>query len=56
MTRKMLFLLVLVSALLLAGCGEVEDTRPGQPVKTRQEAFKDLLRSFEPMSKMMKEG
>jgi cytochrome c556 len=56
MTRKMLFLLVLVPALLLAGCGEVEDTRPGQPVKTRQEAFKDLLRSFEPMSKMMKEG
>lgn len=57
MTKKLLSLLVLVPALLLAGCGEeVKDTRPGQPVKTRQEAFKDLLRSFEPMSKMMKEG
>ncbi|MBW8470141.1 MAG: cytochrome c [Thiobacillus sp.] len=55
MTKKMLSLSVLVLALLLTGCGAVEDTRPGQPVKTRQEAFKSLLRSFEPMSKMMKE-
>jgi len=39
----------------LAGCGgPVEDTRPGQPVNTRQEAFKSMLRSFEPMGVMLR--
>ncbi|MCE1240454.1 MAG: cytochrome c [Azonexaceae bacterium] len=47
--------LLLSTALLLAACGAPEDTRPGQPVKTRQEAFKDILRSFEPMGKMLRE-
>lgn len=46
--------LMLVGALLTA-CSEPEDTRPGQPVKTRQEAFKALLRAYEPMTKMVKE-
>lgn len=41
--------------LVLGACGgEVEDTRPGQPVKTRQVAFKEMLRVFEPMGKMLR--
>ena len=48
--------LVLLTAGLLAACsGEVQDTRPGQPVKTRQTAFKEILRSFEPMGVMLRE-
>ncbi|THF62317.1 cytochrome c [Pseudothauera nasutitermitis] len=43
-------------ATLLAACGPVEDTRPGQPVKHRQEAFKEILRDFEPMGVMLREG
>ena len=40
----------LVLLLTLTACGGVvEDTRPGQPVKQRQEAFKAMLRGFEPM-------
>lgn len=46
--------LVLTTALLAACAGEVEDTRPGQPVKTRQQAFKDIIRSFEPMGVMLR--
>ncbi|MDR3054954.1 MAG: cytochrome c [Zoogloeaceae bacterium] len=42
-------LLLLVLPIFLVACGEVEDTRPGQPVAHRQQAFKDILRSFEPM-------
>lgn len=39
----------------LAACGKpVEDTRPGQPVKTRQTAFKEMLRAFEPMGTMLR--
>lgn len=48
-------LLALIPALLLPACGEVEDTRPGQPVKTRQDAFKEMLRVFEPMGVMLRE-
>jgi cytochrome c556 len=49
MSRKnFLFSLPLI-ALCLAACGEVKDTRPGQPVAHRQQAFKDILNSFEPM-------
>jgi len=45
----------LLAAALLAACsGEVEDTRPGQPVKTRQQAFKAMIRSFEPMGVMLR--
>lgn len=48
-------LLPLVLALLFAACGEVEDTHPGQPVKQRQQAFKALLRSFEPIGQLLKD-
>lgn len=41
--------------VLLAACGEIEDTRPGQPVKTRQQAFKDIIKVFEPMGVMLRE-
>ena len=41
---------------LLAACGEPEDTRPGQPVKTRQLAFKEFIRQFEPMGKMLRDN
>lgn len=47
--------LALASLLLLAACGEVEDTRPGQPVKTRQTAFKEIIKTFEPMGVMLRE-
>ncbi len=41
----------------LGGCSNaVEDTRPGQPVKTRQAAFKEMLRVFEPMGTMLRDG
>lgn len=45
-----------VVLLTLSGCGgPVEDTLPGQPIKHRQDAFKAMLRSFEPMGKMLRE-
>lgn len=44
------------AVLTLAACGgPVEDTRPGQPVKHRQEAFKAMLRTFEPMGTMLRD-
>ncbi|MDR1994277.1 cytochrome c [Azonexus sp.] len=47
--------LFLSATTLLTACsGEVEDTRPGQPVKTRQQAFKAMIRSFEPMGVMLR--
>ncbi|MGB4466439.1 MAG: cytochrome c [Azovibrio sp.] len=54
MLRKTAPLLLLVP-LLLAACGEVEDTRPGKPVATRQQDFKAILRSFEPMGVQLRE-
>ncbi|MDO6459768.1 cytochrome c [Granulosicoccaceae sp. 1_MG-2023] len=43
--------------MLLSGCGgEVEDTLPGQPIKHRREAFKEILRTFEPMGVMLREN
>ena len=52
MTRLSCSLLLIL--LALAGCGEVEDTRPGQPVKHRQVAFKEMLKVFEPMGTMLR--
>lgn len=56
----MKFLNVLLLAVAVAGLsacgGPVEDTRPGQPVKTRQVAFKEMLRAFEPMGIMLREN
>jgi cytochrome c556 len=47
--------ILLLTAVSLAACGmPVEDTRPGQPVKTRQVAFKEILRVFEPMGTMLR--
>jgi cytochrome c556 len=46
---------VIIALVTLSGCSsQVEDTRPGQPVKTRQMAFKDMLRVFEPMGTMLR--
>ena len=42
-----------VGVAVLAGCGPVEDSRPGKPVAHRQAAFKDILRSFEPMGLLL---
>lgn len=47
-------LILLFAATLLTGCGEPEDTRPGQPVKTRQVAFKEIIKAFEPMGVMLR--
>jgi cytochrome c556 len=47
---------VLLSTALLGACGgEPEDTRPGQPVAHRRAAFKELIKSFEPMGVMIRE-
>ena len=48
--------LVVLSALTLAACSsEVPDTHPDQPVTKRKQAFKAMLRSFEPMGTMLKD-
>lgn len=48
--------LVVLSALTLAACSsEVPDTHPEQPVTKRKQAFKAMLRSFEPMGTMLKD-
>lgn len=47
---------LILSLAFLAACGEPEDTRPGQPVKHRQQAFKDIIKSFEPMGVMLRKG
>lgn len=48
MLRKS-FLIATLPLFLLTACGEPEDTRPGQPVTQRRAAFKEILKSFEPM-------
>ncbi len=56
MTSPLLRRLLLISLpCLLIACGEVEDTRPGQPVKQRQQAFKAMLRAFEPLGTMLRD-
>jgi len=51
------FILPIALAIGLSACSKpVEDTRPGQPVKTRQTAFKEMLRVFEPMGTMLRDG
>ncbi|QID16490.1 cytochrome c [Nitrogeniibacter mangrovi] len=46
---------ILASLLFLSACsGEVQDTRPGQPVAHRRAAFKQMLKVFEPMGVMMR--
>jgi cytochrome c556 len=51
-----LFVLFISSLLGLTACGpDVEDDRPGQPVKRRQEAFKLMLRMSEPIGQMLRD-
>lgn len=48
--------LLSLCALILAGCSnEVPDTHPDQPVTKRKQAFKAMLRSFEPMGTMLRD-
>jgi len=48
-------LLLSLATLLLTACGPVQDTAPGQPVAHRQQAFKEILRRFEPMGIALRE-
>ncbi|MDR1648164.1 MAG: cytochrome c [Zoogloeaceae bacterium] len=48
-------LLSLCVLALLSACGKVEDTRPGTPVAHRQQAFKTILNTFEPMGIALRE-
>lgn len=51
------YLSALALPLLLAACGsEPEDTRPGQPVAHRRAAFKEIVKTFEPMGVMLRNG
>lgn len=54
-SRPMPKRLLLLLPLFLAACGEVEDTRPGQPVAHRRAAFQQILKAFEPMGMMLRE-
>jgi cytochrome c556 len=46
---------LLLPILLLSACGgEAPDTRPGQPVAHRRAAFKEIIKSFEPMGVMIR--
>jgi cytochrome c556 len=54
MPRSAVFLFL--AAIALTACdARVEDDRPGQPVKHRQEAFKALLRASEPIGAMLRD-
>lgn len=53
MSRPAVLLLVVVTLLSACG-GEPEDTRPGQPVAHRRAAFKEMIKSFEPMGSMLR--
>ena len=48
MSRKAIFL-ALSLPLLITACSEPADTHPGQPVTQRRAAFKEIVKSFEPM-------
>ncbi|MDR2678196.1 MAG: cytochrome c [Zoogloeaceae bacterium] len=52
--RPILFLSC--TLVLLAACGKVEDTRPGTPVAHRQQAFKTILNTFEPLGIALREN
>lgn len=46
---------LLLSAIILTACGgDPPDTRPGQPVAHRRAAFKEMIKSFEPMGVMVR--
>lgn len=54
--RSKKILLVLLLPVLLAACGEAEDTRPGKPVAHRRQAFNNILHAFEPMGSQLRKG
>jgi len=54
--RRLALLIAALLPLALTGCGEPEDTRPGQPVKHRRAAFASILKAFEPMGKQLRDG
>lgn len=55
MTTPARLALLALSTLTLAACSQqVEDTHPDKPVTQRQEAFKAMLRTFEPMGTMLR--
>ncbi len=59
MSGRYLFRAFFLSMALatLSACSETpQDTRPGQPVATRQAAFKEMVRTFEPMGVMLRQG
>lgn len=48
------FLTLFAFTLLFTGCNTVTDDQPGQPVMHRQQAFKEILKVFEPMGTMLR--
>ncbi len=44
-----------VAVCLVAACGEPADNFPGQPVTHRRQAFRDIMKSFEPMGVMLRQ-
>ncbi|MDR2165905.1 MAG: cytochrome c [Zoogloeaceae bacterium] len=50
------FFACFLSCLSLAACAPATDTRPGQPVAHRQQAFREILKSFEPMGMALREN
>ena len=48
------WLLAGLIVLGLAGCGQKKDTHPGQPVTKREAIFKQILRTLEPMGRMVR--
>lgn len=52
--KNRLTALLPITLLLTACSGEVEDTLPGQPIKHRQDAFHQILQTFEPMGIMLR--
>ena len=54
MHHRFLPLALVALPLFLAACAEPEDTRPGQPVAHRRQAFHDILKAFEPIGKSLK--
>lgn len=47
-------LILSLFSFFLAACGEPADTRPGQPVQHRREAFANILKAFEPMGQQLR--
>ena len=55
MQRNKILILGLLCSFL-AACGEPADTRPGQPVTHRRQAFGQMLHAFEPMGQQLRKG